>query len=64
LTFAALNSDRIRRAVRRLLPFGVLAAGVLAGAGTGGAAFAAEGATAAGSQCTVDAKLVPSCGVL
>ncbi|MFC5007744.1 glycoside hydrolase family 26 protein [Dactylosporangium cerinum] len=64
MTFAALNSDRIRRAVRRLLPFGVLAAGVLAGAGTGQAAFAAEGAPAAGSQCTVNAKLVPTCGVL
>ncbi|MDG6101432.1 endoglucanase [Dactylosporangium aurantiacum] len=47
--------------MRRLLPFGVLAAGVLAGAGTGQAAFAA---TATGAQCTVNAKLVPSCGVL
>ncbi|GAA3191639.1 glycoside hydrolase family 26 protein [Dactylosporangium siamense] len=59
MTFAALNSDRIRRAVRRLLPVGVLAAAALVGATTGGTA-----ASAAGAPCTVDAKLVPSCGVL
>ena len=67
MTFAArLNADRIRRVVRRLLPTGVLAAGVLAGAGTGGAAFAAAGPVvqATSPRCTVDAKLVPSCGVL
>ncbi|MFF5229201.1 glycoside hydrolase family 26 protein [Dactylosporangium sp. NPDC000521] len=63
MTFATLNSDRVRRVVRRLLPIGVLAAGVLAGAGTGTAAFAAD-ATAEGTQCTVNAKLVPACGVL
>jgi len=50
--------------LRRLLPVAAVAIGASAALSFAGTANAAETATAAKPKCTVDAKLVPSCGVL
>jgi hypothetical protein len=53
--------------LRRLMPVAVVAIGAGVGLGFSGTANAAESAPAAApapAKCTVDAKLVPSCGVL
>jgi hypothetical protein len=50
--------------VRRLLPIATVAIGATAALSFAGTANAAETPVAAKPSCTVDAKLVPSCGVL
>ncbi len=51
------------KVLRRLMPVAVVAIGAGVGLGFSGTANAAESAPAP-AKCTVDAKLVPSCGVL